>query len=215
MQFVPGISSAQTMPAAPAPAAAGRKPGLWILDSWRDLVLYVCTVAAGADVHRGAGVLERGVHLSLRRRLWRNGPPLAGNDSSIRRPCALSAFPMAFHLCADFFGRRLRGFFRVEPDRNCARGRKPESILRRRPNSTRNWPNRIIILERPSCVRAMFPKQLHNSKKRYASALIFQKRSKTCALPRGLALSLLDANYTNCHQTVTLRLSLGSIRAVS
>jgi hypothetical protein len=41
MQFVPGISSAQTMPAAPAPA--GRKPGLWILDGWRDLVLYVCT----------------------------------------------------------------------------------------------------------------------------------------------------------------------------
>ena len=43
MQFVPGISSAQTMPAASAPTAAGRKPGLWILDSWRDLVLYVCT----------------------------------------------------------------------------------------------------------------------------------------------------------------------------
>ncbi len=43
MQFVPGISSAQTMPAASAPAAAGRKSGLWILDSWRDLVLYVCT----------------------------------------------------------------------------------------------------------------------------------------------------------------------------
>ena len=33
----------QTMPAAPAPTGAGRKPGLWILDSWRDLVLYVCT----------------------------------------------------------------------------------------------------------------------------------------------------------------------------
>src|SRR5213082_1179124 len=43
MQFVPGISSAQTVPAAPAPTAAGRKPSLWILDSWRDLVLYVCT----------------------------------------------------------------------------------------------------------------------------------------------------------------------------
>src|SRR5438094_8091818 len=43
MQFVPGISSAQTVPAAPTPAAAGRKPSLWILDSWRDLVLYVCT----------------------------------------------------------------------------------------------------------------------------------------------------------------------------
>src|SRR4029450_10182569 len=43
MQFVPGISSAQTMPAAPAPTGAGRKRNLWILDSWRDLVLYVCT----------------------------------------------------------------------------------------------------------------------------------------------------------------------------
>ncbi|MGE5214052.1 MAG: tetratricopeptide repeat protein [Nitrospirota bacterium] len=43
MQLVPGISSAQTMPAAPGPTTTGRKPSLWILDSWRDLVLYVCT----------------------------------------------------------------------------------------------------------------------------------------------------------------------------
>jgi Tfp pilus assembly protein PilF len=43
MQFVPGLSSPQTVPAAPASAAAGRKPTLWILDSWRDLILYVCT----------------------------------------------------------------------------------------------------------------------------------------------------------------------------
>src|SRR5213082_3840343 len=43
MQFVPGISSAQTMPAAPASTAAGRKSNFWILDSWRDLVLYVYT----------------------------------------------------------------------------------------------------------------------------------------------------------------------------
>jgi len=43
MQFVPGISSAQTVPAAPAPATVGRKRNFWILDSWRDLILYVCT----------------------------------------------------------------------------------------------------------------------------------------------------------------------------
>src|ERR1043166_3105079 len=43
MELVPGISTAQTIPAAPAPPAVGRKPNLWILDSWRDLVLYVCT----------------------------------------------------------------------------------------------------------------------------------------------------------------------------
>ncbi|HEY4272322.1 MAG TPA: tetratricopeptide repeat protein [Candidatus Udaeobacter sp.] len=35
MQFVPGISSAQTVSAAPAPTAVGRKRGLWILDSWQ------------------------------------------------------------------------------------------------------------------------------------------------------------------------------------
>ena len=40
MQHVTAFSSPQTVPAAPA---AARKSGLWILDSWRDLVLYVCT----------------------------------------------------------------------------------------------------------------------------------------------------------------------------
>jgi len=42
MQFV-YVSSLQTVPAAPRPSAAGRKINLWILDSWRDLILYVCT----------------------------------------------------------------------------------------------------------------------------------------------------------------------------
>jgi len=40
MQHVTAFSSPQTVPAAPA---AARKQGLWILDSWKDLVLYVCT----------------------------------------------------------------------------------------------------------------------------------------------------------------------------
>ena len=40
MQHVTAFSRPQTVPAAPAVA---RKPNLWILDSWRDLVLYVCT----------------------------------------------------------------------------------------------------------------------------------------------------------------------------
>src|SRR5712664_2840353 len=42
MQHVSAFSRPQTVPAAPA-SAAGRKPNLWILDSWRDLILYVCT----------------------------------------------------------------------------------------------------------------------------------------------------------------------------
>jgi tetratricopeptide (TPR) repeat protein len=40
MQHVSAFSHPQTVPAAPAVA---RKPSLWILNSWRDLVLYVCT----------------------------------------------------------------------------------------------------------------------------------------------------------------------------
>ncbi len=40
MQHVSAFSRPQTVPTVPA---VGRKPGLWILDSWRDLVLYVCT----------------------------------------------------------------------------------------------------------------------------------------------------------------------------
>src|SRR5437016_10465878 len=54
MQFVPGLSSAETVPAAPAPAAAGRKPNLWILDSWRDLILYVCTPLLLVPIFIGA-----------------------------------------------------------------------------------------------------------------------------------------------------------------
>ncbi len=40
MQHVTAFSPPQTVPAAPA---AARKPNLWILDGWRDLILYVCT----------------------------------------------------------------------------------------------------------------------------------------------------------------------------
>ena len=54
MQLVPGISSAQTMPAAPARTAASRRTNLWILDSWRDLVLYVCTPLLLVPIFIGA-----------------------------------------------------------------------------------------------------------------------------------------------------------------
>src|SRR5256886_9392161 len=40
MQYVTAFSRPQTVPAG---LAAARKPNLWILDSWRDLILYVCT----------------------------------------------------------------------------------------------------------------------------------------------------------------------------
>jgi tetratricopeptide (TPR) repeat protein len=54
MQHVSAFSGPQTVPAAPAPAAAGRKPNLWILDSWRDLILYVCTPLLLVPIFVGA-----------------------------------------------------------------------------------------------------------------------------------------------------------------
>jgi Tfp pilus assembly protein PilF len=40
MQHITAFSPPQTVPAEPA---AARKPNLWILDGWRDLVFYICT----------------------------------------------------------------------------------------------------------------------------------------------------------------------------
>ena len=54
MQHVSAFSRPQTVPAAPAPAAAGRTPNLWILDSWRDLILYVCTPLLLVPIFVGA-----------------------------------------------------------------------------------------------------------------------------------------------------------------
>ena len=54
MQHVSAFSRPQTVPAAPASAAASRKPSLWILDSWRDLVLYVCTPLLLVPIFVGA-----------------------------------------------------------------------------------------------------------------------------------------------------------------
>ena len=53
MQHVTAFSPPQTVPAAPAPAA-GRKSSLWILDSWRDLILYVCTPLLLVPIFIGA-----------------------------------------------------------------------------------------------------------------------------------------------------------------
>src|SRR5216110_3251414 len=53
MQHVSAFSRPQTVPAAPA-LAAGRKPSLWILDGWRDLILYVCTPLLLVPIFIGA-----------------------------------------------------------------------------------------------------------------------------------------------------------------
>jgi hypothetical protein len=81
MQHVTAFSGPQTVPAVPA---AARKQGLWILDSWRDLILYVCTplVILPIFLLAQARWSAQG-HLSFRRCFWRNGPSSAGNDSRL------------------------------------------------------------------------------------------------------------------------------------
>jgi tetratricopeptide (TPR) repeat protein len=53
MQHITAFSPPQIVPAAPTPAA-GRKSSLWILDSWRDLILYVCTPLLLVPIFVGA-----------------------------------------------------------------------------------------------------------------------------------------------------------------
>src|SRR5213083_1820532 len=54
MQHVSAFSSPQTVPAPPTPTGVGRKANLWILDSWRDLILYVCTPLLLVPIFIGA-----------------------------------------------------------------------------------------------------------------------------------------------------------------
>src|SRR5437867_6159596 len=65
MQHVSAFSSPQTVPAVPGPAAAGRKPNLWILDSWRDLILFVCTPLLLVPILIGAQGLWDAEDISL------------------------------------------------------------------------------------------------------------------------------------------------------
>jgi tetratricopeptide (TPR) repeat protein len=51
MQHVSAFSRPEIVPAVPAVV---RKPGLWILDSWRDLILYVCTPLLLVPIFIGA-----------------------------------------------------------------------------------------------------------------------------------------------------------------
>ena len=82
MQHVTAFSSPQTVPAAPA---AARKQGLWILDSWRDLVLYVCTPLLIVPIFLVAQARwsAQDIYLFVAA-FGRNGPPPAGNDSRLR-----------------------------------------------------------------------------------------------------------------------------------
>ena len=118
MQFVPGISSAQTVPAAPTPTAVGRKPSLWILDSWRDLILYVCTPLLLVPIFIAAQGLWAAEDIYLFVAAFgAMGHHLPGMIRAYGDRALIPAFPMALYLCTDFFRRRVRGVFSVGPAR--------------------------------------------------------------------------------------------------
>src|SRR5213596_717009 len=117
MQHVSAFSRPQTVPAVPT---VGRKSNLWILDSWRDLVLYVCTPLLLVPIFIAAQGLWAAEDIYLFGGVRCNGTPPAGDDSRLWRPRLISAFPMAIHLRADLSRTGLRGVFSVGPEGHCA-----------------------------------------------------------------------------------------------
>src|SRR5947209_8446041 len=63
-----------------------------------------------SPVHGSPGPMERSGNLSVRRRIRRDGTPLAGNDSRLRRSVTVRTFPVALYSRADFFAGRLYRF---------------------------------------------------------------------------------------------------------
>jgi hypothetical protein len=122
MQHVSAFSRPQTVPAAPAPAA-GRKPGLWILDSWRDLILYVCTPLLLVPIFIAAQGLWAAEDIYLFVAAFgAMGHHLPGMIRAYGDCALFQRFRWRFICAPIFFGRCLRCFFRVEPEGNCASG---------------------------------------------------------------------------------------------
>ena len=128
MQHVTAFSTPQTVPAAPA---AGRKPNLWILDGWRDLILYICTPLVILPIFIVAQTRWSAEDIYLFVAAFgAMGSPLTGDDSRLRRSCVIPALQVPLHFCTDFFGGRLHGIFFVGSQGHCAGGLYLGSLAR-------------------------------------------------------------------------------------
>ena len=120
MQVVPGLSSAQTVPATAVPAAAGRKRNLWILDGWRDLILYVCTPLLLVPIFIAAQGLWAAEDIYLFVAAFgAMGHHLPGMIRAYGDRALFQRFRWRFHFRADFPRCGLCGFFLVGPKRHC------------------------------------------------------------------------------------------------
>jgi hypothetical protein len=113
MQHVTAFSGPQTVPAAPA---AARKQGLWILDSWRDLVLYVCTplVILPIFLLAQARWSAQDIYLFVAA-FGAMGHHLPGMIRAYGDRALFQRFKWRFIFAPIFFGGRLRGLFHLGP----------------------------------------------------------------------------------------------------
>src|SRR4029450_12321883 len=102
MQQVQGFSRLQTVPSGPATAP---RPKLWILSSWRDLVLYVGTP------------LRLIPPLAVAQGEW---TPRAGHDPRVRRWGFVRTLSVALHFRAAVSARNLYRFLLVGSEGNFA-----------------------------------------------------------------------------------------------
>src|SRR5213075_569359 len=111
MQHVTAFSRPQTVPAVPATRS---RPNFWILNSWRDLVLYVGTPLLILPVF----ALECPGHLSFCRRFRGHGASPPGNDPCLRRSRLVRPFPLALHLGTGLSAGDLHRILLVGPQRD-------------------------------------------------------------------------------------------------
>ena len=118
MQHVTAFSPPQTVPAAPAVA---RKPNLWILDGWRDLILYVCTPLVILPIFILAQTRWSAEDIYLFVAAFgAMGHHLPGMIRAYGDRALFQRFKIPLHFCPNFFSGRLHGVFLVGSQGHCA-----------------------------------------------------------------------------------------------
>src|SRR5216110_330924 len=99
MQLLSAFSRPQTVPAVTL--TAPRKT-LWILNSWRDLILYVGTPLFLLPMFLLAQARWSAQDIYLFVGIWRSGPSSPGNDPRVRRSRIVQTISVALYFRADF-----------------------------------------------------------------------------------------------------------------
>ena len=188
MQHVTAFSPPQTVPAAPV---AGRKPNLWILDGWRDLILYVCTplVILPIFIVAQARWSAEDIYLFVAA-FGTMGSPLTGDDSRLRRSCVIPALQVPLDFCTDFFGGRLHGVFFVGSQSLPRRGIAMASSWR----NMRGWKRQLPSIGRLCRLTRVLSMPISISRARFSQRASWRKQRRITWRPPGSTRSLRPAS---------------------